>query len=559
MKEKFKTTFSKMREKLKPLFNKIKEQTKIVFGKIKENEFLRIILELILLVNVFALNTYIGLAILSLILVEIVLSKKSEMSLCIYLFLSFFDEVLIWETIGGSISRIVMAVIGMKLLFTIIKNRILPNKVQIGIAAFLIASFVIGIITMGFNFEAIISLTNVGMFVLFSMCIKYENIEDANKYIEKIFFTIVISVVNSIFYGVLTNSYLVQITDYYTMEKAYRFSGIYEPNFMCMYINLAIMSLIALKENLNKIIYYLLAGLLFAFVIETSSLTGLAAICIVIGIYIIISIRRNGIKLKGIISCVIIATITFVVLLTNKTVNLFLYEYKNKPNDVQVEQNATPELPVEIPEQNATPELPVEIPEQNATPELPVEIPEQNETPELPVEIPEQNETPELPVEIPEQNELPTEEKEIPDNQKISLLQRFEEIKKFIENGELDKISSGRLPLIRTFVKAAFDRPIFNILFGNDITTKKIYCSFFDRECLAHNSFIDFLYNFGVVGCLIIIVYMVGITRKNIFLNMDFSNSKYSTDIKLIRIMLIIFAFCLTLYTKRMFLIFFIL
>ena len=118
-------------------------------------------------------------------------------------------------------------------------------------------------------------------------------------------------------------------------------------------------------------------------------------------------------------------------------------------------------------------------------------------------------------------------------------------------------MTSGRTALIRTFIKASFKRPLINILFGNGITDKKIYTKFFGRKCLAHNSYADFLYNFGIVGFLLVIKYIFSKTIKNTFLSTNIINTMYCKNIKVIRILLLIYAFTLSFYTKRMFLIFF--
>ena len=96
-------------------------------------------------------------------------------------------------------------------------------------------------------------------------------------------------------------------------------------------------------------------------------------------------------------------------------------------------------------------------------------------------------------------------------------------------------------------------------MFGNNLLNKKVYSSFFNRECYSHNSFVDFLYNFGLVGFIIIIWYVFDVTTKSKFLGEKIIKCKYVKNIKLIRIMLIIFALSLTLYPKRMILIFFLL
>ena len=131
------------------------------------------------------------------------------------------------------------------------------------------------------------------------------------------------------------------------------------------------------------------------------------------------------------------------------------------------------------------------------------------------------------------------------------MVQRLKRIKELIYNGELDKITSGRLPLLKSFVKESFNRPVFSILFGNGLTIKKVFCNFFNKLCFSHNSFADFIYNFGIVGFFLILFYFFYKIKKNHFLGMDITETKYSSNIKIIRIMLLIYALSLSLYTKQ--------
>ena len=92
------------------------EKIRNVIIKIKEDTYTRILIELIIGTLLFNVNNVIGIMFVALMVIEIIFSN-TENSLYIYIFLSFFDEVLQNKYLGGSISRIFMVVIAIKLLF----------------------------------------------------------------------------------------------------------------------------------------------------------------------------------------------------------------------------------------------------------------------------------------------------------------------------------------------------------------------------------------------------------------------------------------------------------
>lgn len=459
---------------------------------IKKNDFVRIIIELVFFVSLFSINKYISLFFLVFLILEIIFSKKIENLLYIYLFLSFFDEVLILDIIKGSVSRIIMVLIFIKLLINIIKNKILPNKIQLSLILFFLIAFVIELFNNTFNIEAVSVLANIYIFILFSMAIKLSK-DEKDKFIEKLFFTIVFAIIESIAYGFINNNFLVNVVDYEKQTKIYRFNGTYEPNFMCMYINLGILSLLAIKNKFNKYIFYIFMAVMINFAILTASITGIATLIVSIFIYIIINFKRKSLNY---INAVIIIIFLIILFLGLK----FVINEMNSTTNSQIntEINTSDNKEVEVDKQEL--------------------------------------------------------ENNISDN---SLAKRITKIINQVKEGKLDDVTSGRIPLAKTFVKSSFNRPILNILFGNGITNKKLYNDFFRRNCYSHNSYLDFLYNFGIIGFILGTAYMIYKTFKNVFLNFSMKDTKYASNIRIIRIMLLIYALSLTLYTKRMFLIFF--
>ena len=465
---------------------------KKIFNELKNNSFKRIMIELSLLVVLFNINLYIGIALLSIVLFEIIICKDYKNLLYIFLFLSFNDEILKLDILRGSISRIVMILIILKIAIKILKERIKPTSSEICVIIFFAISTIIGIIKMDSIVSSLISLLNIVVIVLFSIILKEKKKENIEQFIEKICYVIVISVLCGTFYGLLAGNFLGYMQG---SEMVYRFNGSYEPNFMCMYINLAILSLITIKNKINKILYFVLVAFFININILTASMTGLLSLFVSLVAYFFMFIKERKIIIKNTLIIAIIGILIFGVFKVLKP--------SYNKNFIEGEHRIINKVESE-------------------------------------------------------QDELESREKlEDVDVEDDAIAYRFKRINKLLEDGKIDEMTSGRTALIRTFIKASFKRPLINILFGNGITDKKIYTKFFGRKCLAHNSYADFLYNFGIVGFLLVIKYIFSKTIKNTFLSTNIINTMYCKNIKVIRILLLIYAFTLSFYTKRMFLIFF--
>ena len=114
-----------------------------IINKFKNNSFLRIISELFLATLLFNINIYVGLAIFLIIVLEILFCKDIYNLLYIFAFMAFNDEILILEQLHGSISRVFLVLISLKLIVYILKNKLQPKKSSIAILAFFIISSII--------------------------------------------------------------------------------------------------------------------------------------------------------------------------------------------------------------------------------------------------------------------------------------------------------------------------------------------------------------------------------------------------------------------------------
>ena len=87
-------------------------------------------------------------------------------------------------------------------------------------------------------------------------------------------------------------------------------------------------------------------------------------------------------------------------------------------------------------------------------------------------------------------------------------------------------MTSGRLPIYRSFLKASFTRDLKEIVFGNGLSDEQLYCDFFGREKEAHNSYLNCLYNFGIIGFILVIVWDCSCDKKEHLFPYEFAKYK---------------------------------
>lgn len=441
-----------------------------------------------LIVLLFNINIWVGIFLTVFLSIAILFLDVRNM-LCVYIFLSFFDEILICDKISGSISRIILVLILIKLVYKIIKENIKPNWKDVFSTLFVLLSLLVGWLTLKVDIESITTMGTILSFIIFSIVLEKE--ENTDKTFGVLLTTIVVAVTISILYGLIFNNFMICISNH---EVVLRFKGTYEPNFMALFINLGIISLFGIKKDINKYLYIALLSIFFMSIFLTISITGL----IVCGIILLLYVAFNRKEYKEILIILITSGIIGILISLGTT-----YIFKNINHKTEVSKET--------------------IEKQDGKPNN---------------------------VEFEPQNVI---------NNENDWLKRFDKMNEILANGDLDTLTSGRLPLIREFIMASFNRDIVNILLGNGPATKKIFSRYFNSYKYSHNTYIDLFYNFGIIGSIIILIYIGNIFIKNNYFGIKLINSNYSKSLKLLRICILIFAMALSLYTKRMILVFFLL
>ncbi len=418
--------------------------------------------------------------------------------LCVYIFISFFDDVLVVERLGGSISRIFIIIITVRLMIYIIKYKMPITKKEIFIGSFFVISSLVAFFAENFKLEDIIILLNIGVFLMFSVCLQKDHKYQMNEKLKFFLLSILIAVVIANIYGITRNLVLMEVTGSLTV---FRFKGTYEPNFMGMYINMAI------------------AILLFAPKVITSNK-------VVINILFIFLVTMMGMTLS--ISGLLILTLTLF---------LYLWEKREKiiPNMIIIGSRIAVSVAVFLIAQYMYSNFNV------------YEVQKNVDNTEI----------------IQDDDKVNSHDKDKGDvNGAVSdnyLIQRFEKLWSDLKVGNIDVFTSGRVPIIKTFIDKSFNRNWIQVLLGNGQSNERLYVPFFANEKYAHNTYLDYLYNFGVFGLIIIMFFFIKVMRSGTLLQNFLKDTEYYIVTRNIRIILLLYGITLSLYTKRMFLAFFLL
>ncbi|MCG4662735.1 hypothetical protein L0P73_19360 [[Clostridium] innocuum] len=131
---------------------------------------------------------------------------------------------------------------------------------------------------------------------------------------------------------------------------------------------------------------------------------------------------------------------------------------------------------------------------------------------------------------------------------------RFLFLYETLKKGDLNTFTSGRISLMEDFYRASIDRNVFEMALGNGPSTKVVYSNFFQKDKFAHNTYLDFLYSFGIVGFIVNMIYIIKVLQRNTFLGIKLD---HNDSITILRYVYITFGMALSLYSKRVVFLFF--
>lgn len=133
---------------------------------------------------------------------------------------------------------------------------------------------------------------------------------------------------------------------------------------------------------------------------------------------------------------------------------------------------------------------------------------------------------------------------------------RIAEIIIALKNKDIDRATSRKTLMWKIYVTDFIENTnIYEKLFGRGINTVTLYNDYFGQETSAHCAYIDIMNSYGIIGGMIIYAYIFIKTKNNIILE---RKSKIK-EIKMLRILMLIYAVELSIYTHKLFLIAFLL
>lgn len=426
------------------------------------------------IVLLFNINT-ITQVVCSIVILVICILLDLERLLYTYIFMAFFEESLIADFLGGSVSRIILVIVLIRTILTIYNKKIKISRNIYFLISFFMVTNLYSVFFIKLNIEDFLICFNILSFCLFYSIFVNENNNKKKNIFKNIQLFIVMAIFGSIIYGVITNNFLVSnIRDVTTI----RFKGIYEPNFMAMYINLGIIALLYNDHLVNKKIRYLFLIIFIIALLATVSMTGYLVFGFILCTLLKYNFSSIKTKIRNMYSFLIKkkTSLCLIIIILVSVISFGGYtSYKILVDDTSSVDN------------------------------------------------------------------------------------RFEDMLILLKERDFDKLSTGRIPLFREFAEASVDRPIFEILLGNGPSAKKIYSNYYAVDKYVHNSYMDFMYSFGLVGFVIIIKYLYTVMRKVKFLSWEISERKYIYLMQVSRLSLLIYALTLSLYSKRIILLFFLL
>ncbi len=444
---------------------------------------------------ILGLNWFAGLDVAVLSLLGVVFAAASvETEFLMMIVFSVFDEVMTLEALGGSVMRVLMPVLCVKLVWFFIRHRTVRITKGDGIlAAFYGVSFLVGIVTQGLHGTAVSILLNIGMVLLLRVYIRSNPALDRKLLLRGFVYAVWYAVLLGGAYGLVHLNF--QISQIGPAEIA-RFNGVYEPNFMAVYLNFALALLLVFPELAGRRTRRVLMVAFCVLILLTVSMSGILLLFVICCVYSFYQ-KRGCLKRLGWCACVALISLAAFTL-----INFALPRVIGSENFVLGETMLHPGEGID-------------------EPVLPTEEPDDVE-------------------ELVEGNPL---------------MIRVQEMLRDIREGNWAALTSGRTSLIREFWGASMARGTLERLLGNGPDAKPIFSRAFGKLKYAHNSYMDVLYCHGILGALLAAFLMLGKLCRGTFLSIEGADIR--KRMRLVRLAGLFAGLTLSLYGNRlMFLIF---
>lgn len=229
----------------------------------------------------FGFNQYLDYLLVA-AMAAVILALNPKQLLYAYVYLYFFEEVLSFPNLYGITIVILSPLIAVKLLYILIKRKIVPKTRELLIFGFFLFSSAIALISGNFGKATLVVDMTVAIVLMFSMVIRQYRNKD--EIVKELFLTIIIAVTNAVVYGLAHNNFMDEVR---SDAVIWRFNGTYEPNYMAMFLNLSLFSLIRLRSYFGIPLSIAIFIVNFAALAYTKSTTGLICFLFVLMLKVI--------------------------------------------------------------------------------------------------------------------------------------------------------------------------------------------------------------------------------------------------------------------------------
>lgn len=452
---------------------------------------------------------------------------------CLYILLFCFDPILPFPLLGGSVVRVMQGGLLLRLSWIWLHLHIRPRRGEVIAGILCCISFAIGM-TRGLQGDAFSFLVNMGLFLLLRPVMRRQ--EDLPSVAAQCINAMAWSVLLALLWGICYRRFLAVPVGGLTLL---RFMGTYEPNFMAAFANVAWIGMLCLPPR-KTWQDTLLPGLLLLCLLLTFSVT---AILVLVLVWCLMMLQKEGRKERFLrsVRCLLVAFPLFVCL----TLLLPLLPDEASIAGATIAETETVANASQQPAETAVstdPQDLVLLPEEYAAYRVAGEEAVAYPRPLLLM----------TPV-----ASLRMDQAEALTGKSNLLMARIEDFLWCIRTGNWDLLSSGRLGLWHEKLKDFAALPLWQQLLGTGPAPTLTYMPLAYTLSYTHNSYLDMMYSFGILGFGLICFYLWRTTRQRRFMGVSLTGTSPGQALFFIRITLLLELCSLTFYLNRVVLFFF--
>lgn len=441
-----------------------------------------------------------------------------------YVFLFWMDEVMPFAPLGGSIVRVMQLALGVRLIVTFFRKRLWIQKSDAALAAFVAVACAVGYISHGLTGEMLSFGLNMGLFWLVRIVLRAR--ADAPSVVRGMLRTYTYGALAAIAVGFTQQRFVTLLLEDFTSSYA-RFMGTFEPNFMAAFLSVSILIWMALDWE-QPVVDMAVLGVMGGALVSTFSMTGMLCFALA-SLFMLIRMRRGMrrvlIRVARALPVALAVVALFSGFVSLKGMDYFArgiitedmheHAYKLTYEDyVYARDNGIDFLSVSKPASELLSEE-----------ERVADVEKQMGALSNPV-------------------------------QQNALLTRIREAFERIASGDLDELTSGRYGLARMKLNDFAALAPWQKALGAGPDAVMTYQVNVKQRNYTHNSWLDALYSFGIVGFAFLIAWIALAMKRSTLAGVQLTGST-ALAAQLGRVALMLSAMTLSIHINRTFLFFF--